>query len=318
MSLPHQDAGGVGVSTWKRCSTALGWIAAAMLLSLAVWFGSQSFDREVLSALSWQAVLSLIGLTLVSYLVSGLLFTSVTRGFAVEPPVSVGKMTALTMASGLLNYVPAARPGLWGRAAYLRAYHGLPIRASVVILMVVMAMAVVVLVGTAGKLLLTWSFEEPVRWASVLVWLVVLSAISIFVVQWTPWRGQGDVWLWPVYRMVDLLATAGRLYIALGVLGVPASFLDVVLMASGSLTMRLVGLTPNGLGLSEWAVSVISAAISPGTQAAAATAALIDRSVEFVVTCVCGLASMFWLKHCAKHRPAQPTIFSDTASSQAA
>ncbi len=287
---------------FARARAVGGWLLAAVLLGSAVWFGSRGFEAHVLIALTWRSVAVLAGLVLLSFVVSGMLFSVVTRGFAHQPAVPVRTMTALVMASGLLNYIPALHPGLWGRAAYLRRYHRLLVRDSVVIQLLVIAVALAVLASVAGALVLTRWLELGAawQWLTAFVAVGVVSVAMLSIRRCALLRAHRSVWLWPMYRWVDLLATAMRLLIAFEVLGVEVTYMDVVLMASGSLLVRLVGLTPNGLGLSEWTVSVLSAVINPGTQAAAAAAALLDRAVEFLVTCVCGGVSLMWLKRLAR------------------
>ncbi|MEM8737163.1 MAG: hypothetical protein AAGG38_01630 [Planctomycetota bacterium] len=263
-----------------------------LLLGLAVVTAMRGLEAEVLRGVSVWGFAALMGLVGINLGSTVLLFWSVTRSFAADPPVGVGKMGLLIAMSGLLNYVPVVRAGLWGRAAYLKARHGLPVRQSVEILGVVVVLTGVVL-GGAGAWL-AWG-PTALRWGGLLGGLVGLSVATPWLARWLYWRQVVQGWTWVPLRALDLGLTAGRLWLALWLLGVAAGPGEVVLLASGSVLVRLTGLTPNGLGLSEWTVAALGAALTGVDGPTAAAAAILDRAAEALVSVIAGSAAVWVL-----------------------
>jgi len=133
-------------------------------------------------------------------------------------------------------------------------------------------------------------------------WGAALAAVLVLTVLTRPLGGRllGRVvptwgW-WAPLRTVDLAVSAGRLWLAFEVMGAPIGYGDAVVAASASLLVKLAGLTPNGLGLSEWAVAALSSALAPVSTATGAAAALLDRAAEAVVLIVAGSISAWWLR----------------------
>lgn len=263
------------------------------MLALAVGYALAGVDVAVIGKAPGWMFASLAGLVLVNLLLTAGLFWSVTRSFAAKPAVGVGTMTALIAVSGVLNYIPVVRAGLWGRAAYLKKYHGLAVRDSVVVLGVVFGLAVAVL-GTVSLVLLV-SPEGVKAWACGGA-LLVQPAIGPRVWGKALRRPTAGAWMWVPLRSLDLAAAAGRLWLAFGVVGVELTWADAALLASANLIVKLVGLTPNGLGVSEWVVAALSAAMMPIEAATAAAAALVDRTAEVVVMLAAGALGALWLK----------------------
>ncbi|MEM6458111.1 MAG: lysylphosphatidylglycerol synthase domain-containing protein [Planctomycetota bacterium] len=278
-----------------------GWVLGLGLLAGAVVFaavGVAGSGLEVAVNESPGALSAVVGLVGVNLLLTAALFWAVTRGFDAEPPVPYGRMLALTAASGLLNYVPAVRAGLWGRAAYLRRFHGLAVRQSVLSLGVVLGLAVVV-VGGVGSVLLVGG---PARWWLAAAWVGLATMTAGPVAERVLRRPMGAAWpwAWAGLRALDLAAAAGRLWLAMRVVGAEVGFGDAVVLASASLLVKLVGLTPNGLGLSEWVVAALGAAVAPVEAATAAAAALLDRAAEAVVLVGGGTAGLWTLRRSAR------------------
>ena len=166
-------------------------------------------------------------------------------------------------------------------------------RQSLVILGVVLVLTALV-VGGSGLLLLVC--PASVRWpftAGVLLVATVLApTLGRRLLRRPVWAG----WAWVPLRVLDFVAAAGRLGLALVVVGQPVSAADVAVLASASLLVKIAGLTPNGLGLSEWAVVALSAAVTPIEASAAAAAALMDRAAEVLVSVAMGGASLWALR----------------------
>lgn len=269
----------------KTLMRVTGYVLGLTLLLVAIVFAARGVQWSVIRAANpWQLLLLAIAV-IGNLALTSVLFWQVTLSFDAQPRVSLWTMTKLIAVSGLLNYVPVVRPGLWARAAYLKAKHGLPLHQSVLILGVILALALVVL-GTATAVLLI--FESWIQAAVAIVGLVLMSVLTGPVAGRLLRRKVTAGWCWLPVRTADWLVGAGRLWLAFGMIGEPIGYREALLAAAASLVVRLIGLTPNGLGLSEWAVAAVTAAASPISAATGAAAALIDRGVEVVVSIVTG------------------------------
>lgn len=280
----------------RRLGRAAGWALAVALLAAAVAAAWREVDPTVLLRAEPWPLAVLLAAVAVNLWLTAMLFWVVTRSFDARPTVGIGRMTALIAASHLLNYLPLVRAGLVGRAAYLKARHALPLRQSVVILGVILALAVVVFAAAAAVLLAMSRTPAPARWAALLGLWLVLAALTGAVSRRLLRRPVRWPWAWVPLRAADLFVAALRMWVAFAVMDVPVAYTEAVIIAAGGLLVRLVGLTPNGLGLSEWVVAALAAALTPVATAAGAAAALLDRAAEVLVTGVAGLAGLWWLR----------------------
>ena len=270
---------------WRKIGGA---VLGLALLAAAVGVAARGVDVAALRAApGWVLPAIAVGVG-VNLLATATLMLLITRGFPGGETVRWGEMAALTAWSGLLNYVPVIRAGLWGRAAYLKRVHGLAVRDSVVILLITLGLAAVVLgaVGLVGLVLRGWWF-----WGGVAVVGVGMTGAA----EWGARRPQaaglrGGAWAWVPLRLLDLAAAAGRLWLGFYAVGQVITVREAVVLTCASLLVKLTGLTPNGLGLSEWTVAAVAAAVSPVSAASAAAAALVDRAVEVLVAVAAGLA----------------------------
>ena len=279
---------GVLRQPWAR---AAGWaLGLALLAALLAWAAgplraaSAGLTPADAFPLAGAAACVLASLAATSLLLSGLL-----RLFEHAPPVPRFTMFRLVVLSGLLNGLPLPRAGLWGRAAYLKARHGLSLRDSLRTLGLVAALSVAVLGVVAGGLLLTRGLSPGLRLAAAGGGVLGVCACGVAAARLWPggWPevgsgGAGSGGVWVLLRGLDLLAAAGRTALTLQVVGVGVGLPDALLLASGGLFVRLLGLTPNGIGLSEAAVAALAGAFTPVAAADAAAAALLDRAVELL------------------------------------
>ena len=268
--------------------------AAAALLIGALGFAATQVDPAALAKGSWTHLLPLAALVMVNIAVTGLLFWAVTRCFDADPRVGPLRMTQLVAVSALLNYVPLIRPGLLGRTAYLKLQHGLPVRQSLVILIVVTVLAVAV---CGGGLLALLPAPAGVRWGLALVAVLAGSAATPALARWLLRRPVVHGWLWVPLRTLDLLAASARLWLAFQAVGQPVGYDEAVVIGAASLTIKLVGLTPSGLGLSEWAVAGLAGVLAPISTAQGMLAALMDRGVEVIVVAIAGALAAWSLRH---------------------
>ncbi len=261
-------------------------VLGAVLLLGAIAVAVRQPDWSALREASpaWAALLG--GIVLVNLLTLGLLNWIVTRSFDANPPVGLTRMAALIAASALLNYLPL-RPGLLGRAAYLKLHHALPLRQSFLILLIITGAGALTSAVMIGLLLL-----RPEDWP--LPGLLLLAIGSCFappLARWALHRPIVDAWSWLALRTAIVLLAGTRLWIAFTLIGHPVSFDRALLAAAAGMLATLAGVTPNGLGLREW----IIAAASP-VGAAGLAAALIDRAVEVVIIIPTGLIALRSLK----------------------
>lgn len=294
------------VPWWRRWAYALG-VLLVLLAGAMAWPG---VDLTALKQAPGWSFFAIGGLVLLNLVLTAALFWSVTKSFDAQPPVPLGRMTTLIALSGLLNYIPVIRAGLWGRAAYLKARHGLPVHQSVEILGVVLALAVLVLGGVSVGVLV---FPAAHRWLLLAGLLLLLTAATPILANAFFWRPIRGGWVWVPLRTLDLAVTAGRLWLALWVLGVQAGPGEVLLLASGSLLVKLTGLTPNGLGLSEWAVAAMSAELTDIAAPVAAGAALLDRGIEVLVSLTAGGVAAWVL---SRDRGSAEAVSPDAVSAQ--
>src|SRR5690606_24408103 len=133
----------------------------------------------------------------------GLLFWLVTRPFDARPAVPVATMLALIAASGLLNNLPL-RPGLVGRSLYLKRYHALPHRQSVLVLLMVMALGGLVLGGVGLVIVLTPVAHHVKAILLAIAALLALTPITGPAMRLVARRPLGGAWLWIPVRIVDM------------------------------------------------------------------------------------------------------------------
>ena len=226
-------------------------------------------------------------------LLTGALFWAITRRFDARPPVPLGKMIALICTSAMLNYLPMVRAGLVGRAAFLKVRHNLPIGQSVIILLIVLGLAGVILPAIAAVALLV---DEPYRYPAMIAVITALAVAAPSIATRLLGRPADNAWLWVLLRSADLLVAAARLHLAFAIVGHPIEYHQAMAAAAASLAVKLVGLTPNGLGLSEWTVAALTPLLTPMESAVGAAAALVDRAVDALVVLVTGLASLNFLR----------------------
>ena len=272
-------------SPWR---TRITWLALAIgivLLVGAILMAATEVNWEQLrQAEPWQ-IAAMVGLVFTNLLLSGLLWWSVTLSFDAKPRVALGRMLALVCASSLLNYLPL-RPGLVGRAAFLKMKHNLSIRQSMWILAVILVLSIVVL-GLAAAIV-AWvpaAIQYEVSLALLLLLTMGVPVVAGVMLKRKIIRG----WLWVPLRTADLLITALRLWIVFQISGSPIDYPHAVFAASAGLFVSLLGITPNGLGLREWA---IAGATSAATGHVGFAAAVIDRGVEAIVVTITGLWAM--------------------------
>lgn len=271
---------------------AVGLLVGMGLVGWAVWVVVRGTDWSVLKEVRWWQVAVLGAAVLANLGLSALLFWMVTSLFDAVPAVRLGRMFLLMAASALGNYLPM-RAGLVGRTAYLKLRHRLPVYQSAMVLGVVGGVSVLVACGMA----LVAMLENG--WVRLAVGGLVGGLASVLLpmgVEKLLRKKAVGGWLWVWIKAADVLVTAGRLWLALWMVGQPVSVETVLIMAAGGTVAVLAGLTPNGLGLREWVVGGIGELMLPAGGQGALAAALLDRAVEGMVVVVVGSWSVWWLR----------------------
>jgi uncharacterized membrane protein YbhN (UPF0104 family) len=269
---------------WWRAG---GLILGAALVAGAIWYASQRVDfAAIRQAQAWQLA-AITGGVIANLLTTTLFFWVVTLPFKPHPPVTYRKMLALICSSGLLNYLPL-QAGTVGRSAYLVSRHGVSAMDAVKIVLFAISFTVFAAMMAGGSALtLAVRGSEPLILLNLSLWTLfafVLPAalLGLHLRSWWP-----AVWL-PV-RVLDLPITSLRLWVAFRAVGHPVSPLEALIAAAASSLASVLSLTPNGLGLREWAV-----ALTQGPFGVLAT--LLDRAVEAVVLVVAGIVGIANLK----------------------
>jgi uncharacterized membrane protein YbhN (UPF0104 family) len=253
----------------------------ALVIGAIIQASTQVDWSHLQKAEPWQ-ILVMIAAVCTNLVLMGVLWWVIILSFDARPKVGFYKMFALVCASGLLNYLPL-RPGLFGRATYLKVKHNLPLRQSLISVIVVMGLATLVL-GTSAAIVqfIPTSFQIIVGAVAFVTFCCVLPIAAKRILKREIKKG----WMWVPIRTADLLATSLRLWVVFQVIQEPITFDQAILAASAGLFVSLLGITPNGLGLREWAIAGATAHV---VGHAGFAAAVIDRGVEAIVVTVVGV-----------------------------
>ncbi|MEE9405505.1 MAG: lysylphosphatidylglycerol synthase domain-containing protein [Algisphaera sp.] len=293
---------------WRRRVGAVlavvGGVAAVVFAARGVDFAALSHHLKEAGPWPLLALGALVGANL---WLTAWLNGSLVACFDVQPPVTPSRMRRLTTASQLLNYVPLMWAGLVGRAAFLKRHHGLRLRDSgyITLLTVALTTAVLVLASAGPLLMATVAAHHAWAWAGSILGLAVLG-LAVTVAGQRVAVTRRWAWTWVPLRVMDLAASTGRVALMFVAVGHPVTLDQAVLLASGTTLVKLTGLTPNGLGLSEWVVAGLAAALSPVEASLAVAAALLDRAIEVVVSVIAGLWGLWGLKTCREPCLASP------------
>ena len=285
----------------NQLGRVMGYGAGVALVAVAVWKGLSGVDLERLVAAPRLPLLAMGVAVLATIGMGGLMFWVVTRSFDARPPVGLGRMTHLISASALLNYVPL-RPGLIGRAVYLNRLHGLPLVHSVQIWLVVAGVSAVVFsvvilavqIGPVGNPL--------IRVGGAAAALVLASTVTGAAAGRVLARRVDSGWSWALIKLAELLLWGLRLWLAMLVVGISISYPQAIAAAAAGNLAGLLPVTPNGLGLREWAIVGLLGLSGQVDIADAALATVIDRGVEVLVVVPVGL----WSLHAVRCTLASP------------
>lgn len=297
MEAPRED-----VRRGKRLR-ALGFVVALGLIGAAVWAvtrnaGALASVREGFGKAPGIAIGGLLLMPLSSWLLTSAAFWTLTR---VRAKVSMGEMTWLIGASWLLNFLPLS-PGLVGRVAYQRSRHGLEVKASARIVVELIVTGWVVF-GFA----LAATHHATTAWG-LWVWVgAVLLGVTGPLFMGTATRRAiyaGALGQAFAIKSVDYGVWIARYALAFAVLGVamtPAQCAALALVAQSAMLIPFIG---NGLGVREWAVGLVAAALPAWLSlpelarpevGEGLAADLLGRGAEVLVAIPVGLLSVWML-----------------------
>lgn len=242
-------------------------------------------------------------LHLASWGVTTALFLVLSVRFA---PVPSRDMAALIGSAWLLNYLPM-RPGMMGRAAYHKLVHGIPLRATLRVLLEAMAatalaaitLALAVRAGSVPALPIAETSAAlaptptaplelaPWGWALALAPPLLALAAAMIVRRAAPQR---VLWRYAAafaLRYADMALWAARYWIVFQLAGEPVSPARAALITAAAQVAMIV---PIALGLREWVVAFTAASAPVGL-----VADLLHRASELLVATPVGLLCGLWL-----------------------
>lgn len=274
---------------WGASVVALALVGAAIV---AVSRAGVDFPRvrELIAGGPRDLLVASVTLPLANLAISSLVFWVLTRRFG---KVGYGEMCALIGAAWLLNYLPL-RPGLVGRVAYHRAINGIPVAKSA---RVVLESITCSAIASAAAVL--WSALRARRpeWEAALslapiVWIGGFTLAGAALMSKRAAIGAPLVALG--LRGADLLVWTLRYWAVFSLADSPVSMAQAAAIAAVSQVAMSIPFAGNGLGLREWAVGLLRAALPLwyGASAASAvglTADLLNRSAEIVAAVPVGL-----------------------------
>jgi hypothetical protein len=207
-------------------------------------------------------------------------------------------MTFLIGAAWLLNHLPL-RPGMVGRVAFHKKYHGMAVRDAVRVMVTAMGLTAVALAMLLVVAIAVSRFRST---PAQIAWLTLPTAAAAGAAGLARLAGWG---LWREFaalacRSLDMLAWVGRYAIAFTLVGEPLSVDRVVAITAVCQAAMIVPVTGNGLGLREWVVGLTLAAVSAqGAREEAAAvglaADLVNRAAETLLAVPVGLWCSYML-----------------------
>jgi len=285
----------------------LGFIVSLALLAAAVWaIGSQREPLERALETARAGRLWLVGAALVLPLLNWLLTGGVFYFLMLPGPldralprVSYREMTLLIGSAWLLNYLPMS-PGMFGRVAYHKTVHRIPVATSVRAVLAAMA------VGVPAVLIILMIAMIWPRGLSSFSFVLVLgiAPISLGVAALILRKLHSGIWRYSAacaVRYLDVLVWVARYAVVFELVGRRLSLSEAVAIAAVSQAAMQVPMVGNGLGVREWAIGLVGPALPAWmraqgaatlTQGAGLSADLINRGLELVVALPMGLACM--------------------------
>lgn len=230
----------------------------------------------------WDALAAIAGTVLAQQALTSTVFWLLMRRHG---PVAWGEMNALIAGSTLANYVPL-QAGSIGRLAYHKVVHGIPVKTSLVVILVAMGMVAMGLVALTVAALWASRAGAPWWWAAAapLVWVPLLAGAAT--------RMAGACL---VLRTAELLVIAVQSWAAFRLSGweiEPMTAVGVAVVAAAANLTPFVG---NGLGVREWAVGLAAPLLGGYETDAGLAAQLTARAVDALMAVAMGGPALAWI-----------------------
>ncbi len=294
--------------TWRKIKRWAGYTLGAALLIACIVMALRGGDWQRLAEVEPSTFGWLILLVVLSLFFSTNVFSLLTIPYAPEEkPVPWIVMLALISASTLLNYLPL-RPGLIGRAAFLKKYYDIAYRSSVRILLIAITISATIY-GSIFALGLRHhcpDFLITLLLAGAFILALLGAGMHVLhLLVRKRFRAATHMWYLTgvaIHRFSEVAIATIRLMIVFHLLDVDIYFSHAAILATCGMFITLVGITPNGLGLREWLYGLIAASgffggdVEGGLRLGLQVA-LIDRAAESLVVIPSGLAGMVYLKN---------------------
>jgi len=257
-----------------------------LLIAAAAW--AVVGNRAVVSAAwdslrhpSWPWTTTLAAATLATFLCTAAGLLLLTNRVARESRLTLSEMLALTLASSLGNMIPL-QPGLAGRVAYQHQVHGIPVVASVLLVVQSTLLTVVVVVWLAPSLVLVH--------AGGLSWLAAPISLTLPLVLAATGAARLRPFAGPlVLRAMEVLLGSLRTMAAFALVGAPIDPMAAMVFGCAGAAANCVPGIGGGLGVREWVVGLLAPAVAGVTTPDALAAELVNRAAELLVVVPGGL-----------------------------
>ena len=228
-------------------------------------------------------VVVLFGTVFANIVLTGLMFSVLMSRHG---RVGLVEMQALIAAAALANYLPL-RPGLFGRAAYHKAFNDIAVGATVKVTLLALAISLAIAAWLVFSLFMAGRVSIP-------IWVVVGGAIPVLMtVAAVP--ASRRIGVAALIRYVEVLLLAVRYQAAFALIGSPIDLAAALTISCVALVVTLIPLTGNGLGLREWAVGIAAGLLTPYVLELGLAADLVNRAAEALFVAVLGLGAFAWL-----------------------
>lgn len=281
-----------------RVRSSLLWLVLGLALvavALRVVARSPALDSglDALRASPWWVFAGLLTLPLLNLLITSATFQVLTGRYG---RVGFAEMAALIAGAWLFSFA-----GMFGRIVYHREIHGIPARASVLVLAQALGGSLVGVLLLLGLSLLAgaWRLDNASTAALLCVPVVFLAVVSAVVRARSP---GGHGWRWSAalgLRYLDMAVWALRYLLLFSTLFGGVSVASAAGFAAAAQAAMLV---PIQIGLREWVVGILGAglAVAPQPSLGASLgpgllADLVNRLAELAVALPVGVLATVWL-----------------------
>lgn len=310
-SSPRPPVARRRASTMRR--NIIGFAIGMVLLAAAAWVALtheaalSDACRQAVQAPLWLVALAL-GLPALNWVLTSLVFLVLNGRYARVPP---GEIHALIGAAWLLNYLPM-RPGMFGRIAWHRTYHGITVTQSAKVIgwsMLASALAFGALLAPA--LIYAQSHRVDIAIGTA-VMIALIAAGGIVASGRTGDTLTRRLWFASLLRYADALIWAARYAAIFALVGRPIGPAEAVALAIVSQAATIIPISGNGLGVREWAVGALAAVLPSeslggrGIDGAAVGVAadLVHRGLEVLSALVVAPICMIGLERIRRRRKA--------------